>query len=99
MFDLAPMRPGKRAYCEAELQGSSPAVLLALELRLVSDFDVVALICTRNDEDWIVDATFVLQLLAVKVLAATPQPFGLEGQNDRTDFKLAACQPRNSAPP
>jgi hypothetical protein len=37
--------------------------VLALELRLVPNFDVVALIGIRHDEEWVVDATFALQLV------------------------------------
>ena len=36
--------------------------VLALELRLIPNFDVVALIGIRHDEEWIVDPTFALQL-------------------------------------
>jgi hypothetical protein len=53
--------------------------VLALELRLVPNFDIVAVIRTRNDEEWIVDATFALQLFSGQVLAATASPFRLDG--------------------
>ena len=72
-----------------------PAVLgvQALELRLVP-FDVVAPIRTRNDEEWIVDATFALQLFSGQVLAATASPFRLDGgREDRFEVgRLLASQ-------
>ena len=68
--------------------------MLTLELRLLPDFDVVALIRTRNDEEWIVDATFALQLFSGQVLAATASPFRLDGgREDRFEAgRLLASQ-------
>ena len=72
--------------------------MLAPELRLAPDFDVVAPIRTRNDEEWIAGATFARQLFNGERPRHNPATVRSRRQNDRTDFKLAACQPGNSAP-
>ncbi len=81
-------------YCEAELE-PLPDVLgvLALERRLVPDFDVAALIRTRNDEEWIADATFALQLFNGESLCRNSTTVPSRRQNERTDLRLAAGLP------
>jgi hypothetical protein len=57
--------------------------VLALELRLVPDFDVVAPIRAQNDEEWIVDAMFAQQLFNGESPCRNPTTVPSRRQNER----------------